>query len=84
MVRQDFNLRGYGYNHVYIWYDRKPKGVSKLSVTIGGVQWVSIKFRIARRMIAWYCAVPIFHISGLSILMQNVIYGMKVVLAGKI
>ncbi|SNT06825.1 2-succinylbenzoyl-CoA synthetase [Bacillus sp. OK838] len=30
---------------------------------------------------SWYCAVPIFHISGLSILMKNVIYGMKVVLA---
>lgn len=29
----------------------------------------------------WYCAVPIFHISGLSILMKSVIYGMKVVLA---
>ncbi|WP_409302311.1 o-succinylbenzoate--CoA ligase [Peribacillus sp. SCS-155] len=29
----------------------------------------------------WYCAVPIFHISGLSILMRSVIYGMKVILA---
>ena len=28
----------------------------------------------------WYCAVPIFHISGLSILMKNVIYGMKIIL----
>ncbi|WP_285768980.1 o-succinylbenzoate--CoA ligase [Peribacillus sp. SI8-4] len=32
---------------------------------------------------SWYCAVPIFHISGLSILMKSVIYGMKVVLAEK-
>ncbi|MCK1994881.1 o-succinylbenzoate--CoA ligase [Peribacillus muralis] len=30
---------------------------------------------------SWYCAVPIFHVSGLSILMKSVIYGMKVVLA---
>ena len=34
-------------------------------------------------MDSWYCAVPIFHISGLSILMRNVIYGMKVVLVEK-
>ena len=28
----------------------------------------------------WLCTVPLFHISGLSILMRSVIYGMKVVL----
>ncbi len=32
---------------------------------------------------SWYCAVPIFHISGLSILMRSVLYGMKVVLVEK-
>lgn len=28
----------------------------------------------------WLCAVPLFHISGFSILMRSVIYGMKIVL----
>ncbi|RUQ31995.1 o-succinylbenzoate--CoA ligase [Peribacillus cavernae] len=31
----------------------------------------------------WFCGVPIFHISGLSIFMRNVIYGMKVILVEK-
>ncbi|WP_188801797.1 o-succinylbenzoate--CoA ligase [Sporolactobacillus putidus] len=31
----------------------------------------------------WLCCVPLFHVSGLSILMKNVIYGMTVVLSGK-
>lgn len=28
----------------------------------------------------WLCAVPLFHISGYSILMRSIIYGMKIVL----
>lgn len=31
----------------------------------------------------WLCCVPLFHVSGLSILMKNVIYGMTVVLSAK-
>ncbi|RYL95635.1 o-succinylbenzoate--CoA ligase [Sporolactobacillus sp. THM7-4] len=31
----------------------------------------------------WLCCVPLFHVSGLSILMKNVIYGMPIVLQEK-
>lgn len=31
----------------------------------------------------WLCCVPLFHVSGLSIVMKNVIYGMPVFLSGK-
>lgn len=58
-----------------------PKGVIQ---TFGNHWWSAIGSVLnlgLHEEDSWYCAVPIFHISGLSILMKNVIYGMKVVLA---
>lgn len=60
-----------------------PKGVIQ---TFGNHWWSAIGSALnlgLREEDTWYCAVPIFHISGLSILMKNVIYGMKVVLVEK-
>ena len=61
----------------------KPKGVLQ---TFGNHWWSAIGSVLNLGLTendCWYCAVPIFHISGLSILMRNVIYGMKVVLVEK-
>ena len=61
----------------------KPKGVLQ---TFGNHWWSAMGSVINLGLTendSWYCAVPIFHISGLSILMRNVIYGMKVVLVEK-
>ncbi|MGG4265532.1 o-succinylbenzoate--CoA ligase [Peribacillus simplex] len=58
-----------------------PKGVIQ---TFGNHWWSAVGSVLnlgLHEEDSWYCAVPIFHISGLSILMKNVIYGMKVVLA---
>lgn len=58
----------------------KPKGVMH---TFGNHWWSAIgsvlNLGLTERD-SWYCAVPIFHISGFSILLRSVIYGMKVVL----
>lgn len=58
----------------------KPKGVMH---TFGNHWWSAIgsvlNLGLTERD-SWYCAVPLFHISGLSILLRSVIYGMKVVL----
>ena len=67
---------------------RGRQGIQKALLQTFGNHWWSatgsvLNLRINMTMIAWYCAVPIFHISGLSILMRNVIYGMKVVLLEK-
>ena len=61
----------------------KPKGVLQ---TFGNHWWSAMGSVINLGLTendCWYCAVPIFHISGLSILIRNVIYGMKVVLVEK-
>lgn len=61
----------------------KPKGVMQ---TFGNHWWSAMGSVLNLGLTendSWYCAVPIFHISGLSILMRSVIYGMKVVLAEK-
>ena len=61
----------------------KPKGVLQ---TFGNHWWSAMGSVLNLGLTendCWYCAVPIFHISGLSILMRNVIYGMKVVLVEK-
>ncbi len=61
----------------------KPKGVLQ---TFGNHWWSAMGSVLNLGLTendSWYCAVPIFHISGLSILMRNVIYGMKVVLVEK-
>ncbi|EUJ33576.1 O-succinylbenzoic acid--CoA ligase [Listeria floridensis FSL S10-1187] len=39
-----------------------------------------LNFGFSKEKDAWLCAVPIFHISGLSILMRSVIYGIPVYL----
>ncbi|MFD4817516.1 o-succinylbenzoate--CoA ligase [Peribacillus butanolivorans] len=60
-----------------------PKGVIQ---TFGNHWWSAVGSMLnlgLREEDSWYCAVPIFHISGLSILMKSVIYGMKVVLVEK-
>ncbi|WP_028392649.1 o-succinylbenzoate--CoA ligase [Bacillus cihuensis] len=60
-----------------------PKGVIQ---TFGNHWWSAIGSVLNLGLTeqdSWYCAVPIFHISGLSIFMRNVIYGMKVVLVEK-
>lgn len=61
----------------------KPKGVMQ---TFGNHWWSAMGSVLNLGLTekdSWYCAVPIFHISGLSILMRNVIYGMKMVLVEK-
>ncbi|MFJ7747660.1 o-succinylbenzoate--CoA ligase [Peribacillus sp. NPDC097295] len=60
-----------------------PKGVIQ---SFGNHWWNAVGSALnlgLREEDSWYCAVPIFHISGLSILMKSVIYGMKVVLVEK-
>ncbi|MBS4208581.1 o-succinylbenzoate--CoA ligase [Bacillus sp. FJAT-50079] len=58
----------------------KPKGVLQ---TYGNHWWSAIGSSLnlgLREDDAWLCAVPLFHISGMSILMRSVIYGMPVYL----
>ncbi|RFU66303.1 o-succinylbenzoate--CoA ligase [Peribacillus glennii] len=61
----------------------KPKGV----IQTFGNHWWSAMGSVLNLGLSeedcWFCAVPIFHISGLSILMRSVIYGIRVVLAEK-
>lgn len=60
-----------------------PKGVIH---TYGNHWWSAIGSVLnlgLREEDTWLCAVPIFHISGFSILMKNIIYGMKIVLFEK-
>lgn len=58
----------------------KPKGVMQ---TFGNHWWSATGSMLNLGLVAgdsWLCAVPIFHISGLSILMRSVIYGIPVYL----
>lgn len=58
----------------------KPKGVQQ---TYGNHWWSAIGSSLnlgLQEKDSWLCAVPLFHISGLSILMRSVIYGMPVYL----
>ena len=58
----------------------KPKGVLQ---TYGNHWWSAIGSSLnlgLHENDAWLCAVPLFHISGLSILMRSVIYGIPVYL----
>ncbi|WP_110927336.1 o-succinylbenzoate--CoA ligase [Bacillus massiliglaciei] len=60
-----------------------PKGVIQ---TFGNHWWSAVGSALnlgLREDDCWYCAVPIFHISGFSILMKNIIYGMKIVVVQK-
>ena len=60
-----------------------PKGVMQ---TYGNHWWSAMGSALnigLHEKDAWLCAVPLFHISGLSILMRSVIYGIKVVLHEK-
>ncbi|WP_230130296.1 o-succinylbenzoate--CoA ligase [Bacillus sp. CECT 9360] len=57
-----------------------PKGVIQ---TFGNHWWSAMGSMLNLGLSeddCWFCGVPIFHISGLSILMRSVIYGMKVIL----
>ncbi|MDQ0196906.1 o-succinylbenzoate--CoA ligase [Neobacillus ginsengisoli] len=57
-----------------------PKGVMQ---TYGNHWWNSVGSALNLGFIerdCWLCTVPIFHISGFSILMRGVIYGMPIVL----
>lgn len=57
-----------------------PKGVIQ---TYGNHWWSSVGSALNLGFIEedrWLCAVPLFHISGYSILMRSVIYGMPIVL----
>lgn len=61
----------------------KPKGVLQ---TYGNHWWSAIGSSLNLGIAAndvWLCTVPIFHISGLSILMRSIIYGMPVYLMDK-
>ncbi|MBS4200104.1 o-succinylbenzoate--CoA ligase [Bacillus sp. FJAT-49732] len=58
----------------------KPKGVQQ---TYGNHWWSAIGSSLnlgIQENDAWLCTVPIFHISGLSILMRSVIYGIPIFL----
>ncbi|MGE8206238.1 o-succinylbenzoate--CoA ligase [Heyndrickxia sp. NPDC080065] len=58
----------------------KPKGVLQ---TYGNHWWSAVGSALnlgLKEEDGWVCAVPLFHISGLSILMRSVIYGMAVYL----
>lgn len=60
-----------------------PKGVMQ---TYGNHWWSAMGSALnlgLQEKDSWLCAVPLFHISGLSILMRSVIYGIKVVLHEK-
>lgn len=60
-----------------------PKGVMQ---TYGNHWWSAMGSALnlgLQEKDSWLCAVPLFHISGLSILMRSVIYGMRVVLHEK-
>jgi o-succinylbenzoate---CoA ligase len=60
-----------------------PKGVIQ---TYGNHWWSSVGSALNLGFMdldCWLCAVPLFHISGYSILMRSVIYGMPVVLHEK-
>ncbi|MCM3093537.1 MULTISPECIES: o-succinylbenzoate--CoA ligase [unclassified Cytobacillus] len=57
-----------------------PKGVMQ---TYGNHWWSAVGSALnlgLNENDCWLCAVPIFHISGYSILMRSIIYGMKMVL----
>lgn len=57
-----------------------PKGVLQ---TYGNHWWSAIGSALnlgLKEEDSWICAVPLFHISGYSIIMRSVIYGMKIVL----
>ncbi|CAH2717467.1 2-succinylbenzoate--CoA ligase [Neobacillus rhizosphaerae] len=57
-----------------------PKGVIQ---TFGNHWWSSVGSALNLGFMesdCWLCAVPLFHISGFSILMRSVIYGMPIVL----
>jgi len=57
-----------------------PKGVMQ---TYGNHWWSSVGSALNLGFIdsdCWLCSVPLFHISGFSILMRSVIYGMPIVL----
>jgi len=59
-----------------------PKGVIQ---TYGNHWWSSVGSALNLGFIdsdCWLCTVPLFHISGFSILMRSVIYGMPIVLHG--
>lgn len=61
----------------------RPKGVV---LTYGNHWWSAIGSALNLGLHAtdcWLCSVPLFHVSGLSIFMKNVIYGMPVVLCRK-
>lgn len=58
----------------------KPKGVLQ---TFGNHWWSAVGSALnlgLKEEDGWLCAVPLFHISGFSILMRSVIYGMPVYL----
>src|SRR5690606_9284223 len=58
----------------------KPKGVLQ---TYGNHWWSATGSALNLGLHSddsWLCAVPLFHISGLSILMRSIIYGMPVYL----
>jgi o-succinylbenzoate---CoA ligase len=60
-----------------------PKGVIQ---TFGNHWWSAMGSMLNLGLTekdCWFCGVPIFHISGLSILMKNAIYGMKIILVEK-
>jgi O-succinylbenzoic acid--CoA ligase len=60
-----------------------PKGVMQ---TFGNHWWSSVGSALNLGFMesdCWLCAVPLFHISGYSILMRSVIYGMPIVLHEK-
>lgn len=82
-VVKDFNLNDVATIMYTSGTTGKPKGVLQ---TFGNHWWSAMGSVLNLGLTendCWYCAVPIFHISGLSILMRNVIYGMKVVLVEK-
>ncbi len=82
-LKDEFNLGGTANIMYTSGTSGKPKGVIH---SFGNHWWSAVGSMLNMGLSdkdRWLCSVPLFHISGLSILMRSVIYGITVVLHEK-